>query len=147
MAKDKRTKTAGAPAAAKANAGSPPAWPAFRPALPVADLAVEAVIPEQVVVVRTFFPRSLCREYVGFLRELPLTTTPGRPRRGEAVRVNDRFQVDDAAFAARLWAETGLREALLGSGTAHLWLVLPLPPPSHFTFLSLVGGEKKEKKR
>ena len=42
-----------------------------------------------------------------------MQTTPSRPKRGEAVRVNDRFQVEDALFARRLWEQTGLKEALL----------------------------------
>lgn len=49
-------------------------------------------------------------------------TTPSRPKRGEAVRVNDRFQIEDAAFARRLWEQTGLREALLqGEDVKDLW--------------------------
>jgi hypothetical protein len=42
-----------------------------------------------------------------------MQTTPSRPKRGEAVRVNDRFQVEDPLFARRLWEQTGLKEALL----------------------------------
>ncbi|GJN67312.1 hypothetical protein PLICBS_001336 [Purpureocillium lilacinum] len=61
----------------------------------------------------SFFPKSLCRDYVTFLKTLPLQTTPGRPKRGEAVRVNDRFQIEDHAFSQRLWEQTGLKEALL----------------------------------
>jgi len=41
-------------------------------------------------------------------------TTPGKPKKGDAVRVNDRFQVFDEAFAKRLWEETGLRRLVLG---------------------------------
>ena len=49
-----------------------------------------------------------------FLKGLPLTTTPGKPKKGEALRCNDRFQVQDDLFANRLWVETGLRELVLG---------------------------------
>jgi hypothetical protein len=117
------------PSAGGATAGSParlnpqvrsqqppsaPSWPPFKPVLPVTDLALvpHESSPSKVILVRNFWPRSLCRDYVAFLKGLPLVTTPGRPRRGEAVRVNDRFQIDDAAFANRLWTDTGLREAL-----------------------------------
>ena len=31
-----------------------------------------------------------------------------------SVRVNDRFQINDPAFANRLWLETGLNELVLG---------------------------------
>jgi hypothetical protein len=41
-------------------------------------------------------------------------TTPGKPKKGDAVRVNDRFQVDDEAFARRLWEDTGLKDLILG---------------------------------
>jgi len=51
---------------------------------------------------------------VKFLQGLPLVTTPGKPKRGEALRVNDRFQVMDESFANRLWVETGLRELVCG---------------------------------
>ncbi|KAH7304904.1 hypothetical protein B0I35DRAFT_144772 [Stachybotrys elegans] len=105
-----------APAKASPPANQPPAWPPFKPALPVVDLypALHPSTPK-IALVPSFFPRSLCRDYVAFLKTLSLQTTLGRPKRGEAVRVNDRFQVDDAAFARRLWEDTGLKEALLNS--------------------------------
>lgn len=43
-------------------------------------------------------------------------TTPGKPKKGDAVRVNDRFQVTDEGLARRLWEETGLRGLVLGEG-------------------------------
>ncbi len=88
----------------------------------MSDLLVESIVPAKVVVIRHFWPKSLCRDYVAFLRTLPLVPTPGRPRRGEAVRVNDRLQVDDPLFAARLWQQTGLRDAL-DQSAAELWSV------------------------
>ncbi|TLD22011.1 hypothetical protein PspLS_07859 [Pyricularia sp. CBS 133598] len=92
----------------------PPAWPVFKPPLPVSDLSLDTIVPGKVVVLHNFFPRSLCRDYVAFLKTLPLVTTPVRPKKGEAVRQNDRFQVNDPDFAARLWLQTGLKEALTG---------------------------------
>ncbi|RDA91422.1 hypothetical protein CP533_6267 [Ophiocordyceps camponoti-saundersi (nom. inval.)] len=90
-----------------------PEWPRFKPPLPVAELAPQ-LHPDtpKIALVPYFFPRSLCRDFVAFFRTLPLQTTPARPKRGEAARVNDRFQVDDAVFARRLWEQTGLKEAL-----------------------------------
>lgn len=97
-------------------AATPPSWPIFKPPLPVVDLSpVLHPATPMIALIPSFFPRSLCRDYVSFLSTLPLQTTPGRPKRGEAVRVNDRFQVDDDHFARRLWEQTGLREALLES--------------------------------
>jgi hypothetical protein len=45
-----------------------------------------------------------------------LVTTPGKPKKDDAVRVNDRFQVVDEGFARRLWEETGLKSLILGDG-------------------------------
>lgn len=42
-------------------------------------------------------------------------TTPGRPKRGDAVRVNDRFQIEDPRFAEMLWTGTALRELVTSS--------------------------------
>ncbi|RBR06005.1 uncharacterized protein FIESC28_11227 [Fusarium coffeatum] len=100
----------------------PPSWPAFKPPLPVVDLSPEPhPLTSKVVLIPSFFPRNLCREYVGFLKTLPLQTTPGRPKRGEAVRVNDRFQIDSQDFAMRLWEKTGLKEALLEGDFNDKW--------------------------
>lgn len=106
------------PTAKVAGSSTPslPSWPPFKPKLPVVDLELQLhPATSKIVLVPSFFPRSLCRDYVNFLKTLPLQTTPGRPKRGEAVRVNDRFQVDDDAFALRLWEQTGLKEAILHS--------------------------------
>ncbi|EXM09127.1 hypothetical protein NOF04DRAFT_1069491 [Fusarium oxysporum II5] len=100
----------------------PPSWPAFKPSLPIVDLSPEPhPLTSKVVLIPSFFPRSLCRDYVAFLKTLPLQTTPGRPKRGEAVRVNDRFQVDSYDFATRLWEQTGLKEVLLDGDVNERW--------------------------
>lgn len=98
-----------------------PNWPPFKPPLPVVDLVLEAH-PQtpKIAIIPLFFPKNLCRDYVTFLKTLPLQTTPGKPKRGEAVRVNDRFQVQDENFASRLWETTGLREALLSNEDANI---------------------------
>ncbi|KAI1289122.1 hypothetical protein F5Y03DRAFT_63597 [Xylaria venustula] len=99
-------------------------WPPFKPNLPVTHLVLDTPIPafrDQIVLLRNFWPKSLCRDYLAFLSDLPLTTTPGRPKRGEATRVNDRFQIQDALFAQRLWLQTGLRDAALDDAVKHLW--------------------------
>ncbi|KAI1334717.1 hypothetical protein F5Y15DRAFT_400797 [Xylariaceae sp. FL0016] len=101
-----------------------PDWPAFKPKLPVAVLDFESPRPEfhdQILLLHNFWPKSMCRDYISFLRGLPLTTTPGRPKRGEATRVNDRFQVQDPIFSRRLWLETGLKETVLDESVSHLW--------------------------
>jgi hypothetical protein len=125
MAKGKRQKTASAGNTITVTQASAapvtPSWPPFKPELPVTDLSAETLVSEKVVVYRSFFPRSLCRDYVSFLSGLPLTTTPGKPQRGMALRVNDRYQIDDPGFSNRLWTETGLREAVSNPEVAHLW--------------------------
>lgn len=93
---------------------SAPDWPAFKPLLPASDLSLESVSESQILVIRNFWTSTLCKNYVTFLKTLPLVTTPGKPKRGEALRVNDRFQIDDPVFANRLWMETGLRELICG---------------------------------
>ncbi|KAF3002335.1 hypothetical protein E8E14_006394 [Neopestalotiopsis sp. 37M] len=101
-----------------------PNWPAFKPPLPVAHLTLEPPVPafeDKILVTRNFFPKSLCRDFVAFLQTLPLTTTPGRPKRGEAVRVNDRFQIEDFNFAQRLWTETGLKDLVQDETLNNLW--------------------------
>lgn len=101
---------------------TPPNWPIFKPTLPVIDLALETLVEDKVVVYRNFWPSSLCRDYVAFLKTLPLTTTPpGKPKKGEAARHNDRFQINDPGFANRLWTETGLRDAVLDESVVDSW--------------------------
>lgn len=125
MPKPKGSKTSKKtlPSTAPQPAPSIPSWPAFKPPLPVVDLTPQPhPATSNVILIPSFFPRNLCRDYVTFLRTLPLQTTPARPKRGEAVRVNDRFQVEDANFARRLWEETGLKDALLeGEDARDLW--------------------------
>ncbi|KAF3765090.1 hypothetical protein M406DRAFT_356805 [Cryphonectria parasitica EP155] len=115
------SKAKGPVAGAPITPTSLPAWPAFRPPLPLADLAPEAMLDSRVLLVRNFWPKSLCRDYVSFLRTLSLTTTPGKPKRGEAARVNDRFQVLDQVFAKRLWLATGLKDVLMADEWNGLW--------------------------
>ncbi|KAI2028610.1 hypothetical protein LOY89_002537 [Ophidiomyces ophidiicola] len=90
-----------------------PNWPPLKPLRPSSQLALHCILADQIYTISHLFPAALCRSYVSFLSTLPLATTPGRPRRGEAVRVNDRFQVDDAGFAGRLWSESGLADVVL----------------------------------
>lgn len=95
----------------KAKPSNPtPNWPPLRPLLPAADLSLETLVPDQIYLIRNFLPASLCRTYASFLASLPLTTTPGKPKKDEAVRVNDRFQVEDARFAEMLWSGTAMKE-------------------------------------
>ncbi|RWA07380.1 hypothetical protein EKO27_g7718 [Xylaria grammica] len=116
--------TATATATAAAASAAAATWPPFKPKLPVTHLTFDAPIPalrDQIVLLRNFWPKSLCRNYVTFLSSLPLTTTPGRPKRGEATRVNDRFQLQNAQLAQRFWLQTGLKDVVLEDSVKHLW--------------------------
>lgn len=120
MAKGKGSKPESRARAPVADPATPPPWPIFKQPT-WQTLEPESMLDSKVILIRNFWPKALCKDYVSFLRTLSLTTTPGKPKRGEAVRVNDRFQVQDQAFANRLWAETGLRDALLRDEWKSLW--------------------------
>ncbi|KAK3686400.1 hypothetical protein LTR37_019873 [Vermiconidia calcicola] len=87
-----------------------PDWPPLTPVLPAEDLTLESLLDDQVLTIPRLWTASLCKAYVSFCSALPLATTPGKPKRGDAVRVNDRFQVNDPSFAERLWSSTGLKQ-------------------------------------
>lgn len=95
-----------------------PNWPVFKPLVPTSHLTLSTLVDSQIAVIRNFWTATLCRNYVSFLKGLPLTTTPGKPKKGDALRINDRYQINDEAFANRLWLETGLRELICGSEEA-----------------------------
>lgn len=94
-----------------------PDWPAMKPLMPASDLSFETLLEDQILTIPRLWTSSLCKTYVNFLSTLPLSTTPGKPKKGEAVRVNDRFQIEDADFAARLWNDTALRDLVMSHGT------------------------------
>ena len=97
-------------------ADNPPLdWPPFKPLIDPIDLELTTLVPDQIVLARNFFTSTLCKNYVSFLKTLPLATTPGKPKKGDALRYNNRFQVNDEVFANRLWMETGLRELICGA--------------------------------
>ncbi|CZT22364.1 uncharacterized protein RCC_08233 [Ramularia collo-cygni] len=88
----------------------PPKWPPLHPLLSSSDLHIDTLLKDQILVVPQLWTSTLCKSYVGFLSNLPLVTTPGKPKKGNAVRVNDRYQVDDPRFAEQLWNSTALRD-------------------------------------
>jgi hypothetical protein len=89
-----------------------PNWPSIQNVQPAEDLQLNTVLQDQIITIPHLWTASLCKTYVTFLSSLPLTTTPGKPKRGEAVRVNDRVQVEDPAFAEKLWSSTALSSLL-----------------------------------
>lgn len=101
-----------------ANGSLVPNWPPLQPLIPTEDIWVETLLQDQIILIRKLFTSSLCKNYVSFLSSLPLTTTPAKPKEGNAVRINDRFEVHDAGFAQRLWSSTCLAHVLTGSAGA-----------------------------
>jgi hypothetical protein len=115
----KTSKKLAAPAKRKAIVQEPPPnWPPLQPLIPSEDLSLETILEDQIVVVRNLLTSTLCRNYVSFLCSLPLITTPGQPKKDEALRVNDRFQVDDPQFAEALWSGTALKALVTGSSSS-----------------------------
>ncbi|KAL8936584.1 MAG: hypothetical protein Q9211_004110 [Gyalolechia sp. 1 TL-2023] len=108
-----------APTTKKQDASPRLKWPPLKPLVPTSDLRLETLLEDQIIVIRNFFTSSLCKNYVSFLGSLPLVTTPQQPKKGDAVRFNDRFQVDDAAFAEQVWRMAGLHDLLTTVDTEH----------------------------
>ena len=108
---------AGAGAGDTVGAASPflPNWPPLSPLVPVEDLCMLALLPDQIILIRKLFTASLCKSLVTFLSSLPLITTPAKAKEGNAVRINDRFEVQDWDFAQRLWTSTGLADIVTES--------------------------------
>ncbi|GAB7343567.1 hypothetical protein MBLNU457_1572t1 [Dothideomycetes sp. NU457] len=116
--KDLPSSTAKSSSTPKQSEEKPPNWPPLVPLPALEDLALTTLLPDQILTISSLFPASLCKKYVSFLSTLPLVTTPNKPKKGDAVRVNDRFTVQDPVFAERLWRETGLSELVQNASTA-----------------------------
>ncbi|KAK6526363.1 hypothetical protein TWF694_004960 [Orbilia ellipsospora] len=110
--KGKETATTAPAKASSSSQEQTPQWPAFKGLLPPELLQLDTILDHQILTIPRLFTASLCNTYIQFLSNLPLTTTPSIPKRGDAVRVNDRFQVQDPSFAKILWLETGLKEVI-----------------------------------
>jgi hypothetical protein len=100
---------------------SAPDWPSLKSGITADSLYVETLLEDQILIIRNLFSAKLCRSYVAFLASLPLTTTPGTPKRGQAVRVNDRFQIDDPKFAQQLWEQTPLKHLVESYEQQSVW--------------------------
>ena len=95
------------------------------PALPSSaqrshELEIEEILPSQILLVHGFFPSKACATWLSFLSDpqnIRLQATPPA-KKGEAARTNHRFSVTDAAFAQRLWNETGLEEVVTAASNA-----------------------------
>ena len=93
-------------------------WPPLRPLVPRSDLSLDILLTNQIAVIKTLFTSTLSKSLVSFLSKLDLITTPAKPRSGEAVRVNDRLEVKDNAFAQTLWQTSALEDLIRQSVTS-----------------------------
>lgn len=100
---------------------TPPNWPQLKPVLAASDLTFEETLKDQILVVPNLLTTNLCKNYVTFLSTLSLTTTPGKPKRGEATLMNDRFQIEDPAFAQRLWEDTAVKDLVASYEDKSIW--------------------------
>lgn len=116
-----KTKSKSTDVAVPASSCSSVNWPVLKPVLPASSLVFEETLKDQILVVPKLFTSNLCNAYVSFLSTLPLTTTPGKPKRGEATRVNDRYQISDPLFAQRLWEDTAIKELVTGYEDQNIW--------------------------
>lgn len=123
MSARKRLREKGATAGARLSheKATAPNWPPLYPLVPLSNLKFEEILHDQVLVIRQLFTSTLCKTFVSFLSTLPLSTTPGKPRRGEATRVNDRYQVEDSAFADLLWKQTALHSLITQFDPRDTW--------------------------
>ncbi|EME46201.1 hypothetical protein DOTSEDRAFT_168591 [Dothistroma septosporum NZE10] len=87
-----------------------PEWPHMQPLIPSEDLALDVLLQDQILVIPRLWTSGRCKAYISFLSGLALTTTPGNAKKGDALRVNDRFQVEDPNFAEQLWSGTALKD-------------------------------------
>ncbi len=108
----KKAKLPGSNETVIANANHPN-WPRFHPLLPTGDLSSRTLVDGQIITIPNLWTPTLCRTYVSFLSTLPLVTSPGKPKKGDARRVNDRYEINDPDFAERLWSSTALKDLVL----------------------------------
>lgn len=76
------------------------------PDLPFAgrELTLDVLIPDQVLLLPNLFTPKDCARWIAFLdANLQLDPSPTVPKRGEAVRSNERFSVQDADLAGKLF--------------------------------------------
>jgi hypothetical protein len=117
-----KTKVAAAAAAVTEKDASPQInFPLLAPLIPTSSLRMEECYKDQILLMRNLFTAKLCKDLVSTFSALPLTTTPGKPKRGEALRVNDRLQVYDPAFAQKLWKETALHGLVTAYENPSVW--------------------------
>ncbi|KAF2861273.1 hypothetical protein K470DRAFT_245579 [Piedraia hortae CBS 480.64] len=95
-----------------ASRNTKPNWPKISSLCEGRHPELIPLLADQILTIPGLLSQSVCKIYVKFLSNLPLTTTPSKPKKDEALRSNDRYQVNDAEFAAQLWKATGLERLI-----------------------------------
>lgn len=103
----KTARKAAAPPESKPEPPAPLSWPPLPALPPYHHFELSTLLPGQIVTLPLFSAQT-CKAYINSLSRLQLDTTPAIPKKGEAARFNDRFEVWDETFAEKLWAESGL---------------------------------------
>lgn len=110
----KPTKSSGNPAKPPTASTSAIPWPALSP--PSHPLETTQLYPG-LLAIDSFLSKRDLTTWISFLTSpsspIVLQSSPPK-KRGEAHRTNDRFGVQDPAFAEALWTRTGLRELCEG---------------------------------
>ncbi|KAH8556547.1 hypothetical protein BGW37DRAFT_17293 [Umbelopsis sp. PMI_123] len=77
-------------------------WPKL---FPKSDLQAQELLPGQIYTISEFFSIKECDSLISYIENnIQLQATPAIPKRGEALRSNDRISVSDADFAHTLWS-------------------------------------------
>jgi predicted 2-oxoglutarate/Fe(II)-dependent dioxygenase YbiX len=77
-------------------------WPKL---FPKSDLQVDELLQGQIYTIADFFTLKECDNMIAYIESnIPLQTTPAIPKRGEALRSNDRISISDPDFAEVLWS-------------------------------------------
>jgi hypothetical protein len=89
-------------------------WPTIVPLPYRSNPEITTVLPSQILTLN-LLTSSFSQQFLAFCQSQIsplLTTTPIKPKKGNAVRFNDRFQITDASFAESLWTKSGLKESV-----------------------------------
>lgn len=100
LTKVKQKAAGSVPAGTKINVQQPPQFPSVSPK---ESLIVDDFVPDKILLIQDAFDESECKQFIKFMEELPLELTPA-PKKGEAVRVNYRINIQSPSFAEALFS-------------------------------------------
>jgi len=129
MPPSKRTKSKAGANNSKDSAQSPTiSWPeiSHSPYRPIPEITT---VLESQILTLNLFTSAFTLQFLNFCQshiKPLLSTTPIKPKKGDAVRFNDRFQIEDLGFAESLWNNSGLKQAIIayseeGKSSQDIW--------------------------